>query len=52
MQLILPVIYHFIYKHLFDYVEFLFYQAAAHIHRFLSLDENVLRMSADASEGQ
>ena len=26
-------------------------QAAAHIHRFLSLDENVLRMSADASEG-
>ena len=34
------------------YVEFLFYQAAAHIHRFLSLDENVLRMSADASEGQ
>ncbi len=26
-------------------------QAAAHVHRFLSLDENVLRMSADASEG-
>lgn len=26
-------------------------QAAAHIHRFLSLDEDVLRMSADASEG-
>ncbi|KAI0235623.1 Conserved oligomeric Golgi complex subunit 4 [Lamellibrachia satsuma] len=26
-------------------------KAAAHIHRFLSLDENVLRMSADASEG-
>lgn len=28
-----------------------FEQAAAHIHRFLSLDEHVLRMSADASEG-
>ena len=26
-------------------------QAAAHVHRFLSLDENVLRMSADANEG-
>ncbi len=26
-------------------------QAAAHVHRFLALDENVLRMSADASEG-
>ena len=26
-------------------------QASAHIHRFLSLDENVIRMSADASEG-
>ena len=29
-----------------------FFQAAAHIHRFLSLDENVLRMSADANEGK
>jgi len=28
------------------------HQAAAHVHRFLALDENVLRMSADASEGQ
>ncbi|XP_074645003.1 conserved oligomeric Golgi complex subunit 4-like [Tubulanus polymorphus] len=26
-------------------------QAAAHIHRFLSLDENVLRMAEDVSEG-
>ena len=29
-----------------------FIQAAAHVHRFLSLDEDVLRMSADASEGK
>jgi len=27
-------------------------QAAAHVHRFLALDENVIRMSADASEGR
>jgi hypothetical protein len=27
------------------------FQAAGHIHRFLGLDENVLRMSADADEG-
>ncbi|XP_064640478.1 conserved oligomeric Golgi complex subunit 4-like [Lineus longissimus] len=26
-------------------------QAAAHVHRFLSLDENILRMASDASEG-
>ena len=26
-------------------------QAAAHIHRFLTLDENVLRMSEESSEG-
>ena len=27
-------------------------QAAAHVHRFLSLDENILRMASDASEGR
>lgn len=27
-------------------------QAAAHVHRFLSLDENILRMASDASEGK
>ena len=28
-----------------------FFQAAGHVHRFLTLDENVLRMSAGANEG-